>query len=146
MARKISFTKAEMEAVELAITDAGESVLQRHLTSLHRKMVAASAPSERTGLDPAVLVEALRRSLGTRLALPPNPGPSWWSFVGSRLKAMGVTADHVDQIARSAAAYYRKPVTLSTVLNGIPILLTRAEPPSAPIPGRREFTGEDDAS
>lgn len=155
MARKISFTKAERAALDMAILlgperDDDTEVMYAGLESLIAKMVAATAAdTSPPGLDPGLFCTELQFILGPRLGMPPAPDHSWWGWVGKILKQQGLDHEGAKRVARAAGKRYKGIVGVGTILNNIPALL--AEVPETPVAAaprtgigaRREFTGDE---
>lgn len=106
MSKAIRFSKAEMDAVQVAVVDCGGLLGLNRLEALTRlleKMRAASDPGDNKPtlrVAPREFVEALRRHLGDRLVVYDHP--STWIKLTAALKSEPFASiEDVEELAAS---------------------------------------------
>lgn len=147
MSRKISFTKAERQALFDVVADEAHRG-NAALASLLAKMDEAAKP-DASGLPVQTFLDVCQSVLGDRLALPPKPTSQWYGRIGRALKESGLDEAGARAVALAAkASAFRGPVSLEYIASRISTLLARAKedggPSSKPAggwTGRKEFDG-----
>lgn len=150
MSRKITFTKAEREAVRVAEEHYSMAMdkLAGPLGTLLKKMDAASIPLPPRQFIGAVQLKNMLVAAGCTVVYPPNAGEFFWLKLDRIMESYGLTEEQAAQVA-GAARKWRQPLAFDTVVYRVSTLLAqgaedngRREPAAGGWGGRGEFTGE----
>lgn len=126
MAKKISFTRGERNAVHDAIVD--DIIPNTNLISLLAKMDAASTKAAYTGTSWVYFDETMGQVLGARWARPPNPDDTWYAMRTNALKRVGLQDPDVQLLADYLKARWRgNKVSPEAVTSRLTSLLAEAK-------------------
>lgn len=128
--KKITFTDKEMEAVRAAFANPLlDPDVTKGLCSLYDKMQKVEAKEEIPRGLPWIQAErAIRDVIGSRLVLPPRPGPEWYVKMARRLKETGVTEDDIRAATRIAQRQRRGLISAEWIVWNITTLLAEVKP------------------
>lgn len=149
MARRITFSKAEMAAVEYCVDNVYSHVPA--LKTLLTKMRQASLPVEMSGLGVEVYLRVGHSVLGDHLATPPVLTPGWRTKMTRRLRDSGLDEASARRLFEVVRDNWKPPYSAESIAFRSDTLLN----PGYVGPGRREtriahgftarpeFTGEE---
>lgn len=129
IARNISFTKKEYEAVKAA-----------GIKSLTTKMEAAMQPVEKEvmGFTIRDAMSIASQIMGDKVKFAPIMAGGWYSKMNNKIKSDGITAEHVSEAATIANTDWKAPIFFDQFFYSIGKLIAIGPRESR---GVREFRG-----
>ena len=115
----LALCQSEMNSTDLKLAD---SVLDKLAKS-------ELGPVKRAGISVAAALEAFRQAEGSRIVVPPTPGPGWYAQLQKRLTDTGITAADCATIAKVAAAKWHGYIKAESLIRQAEALLQEAQLP-----------------